>query len=226
LTDLVFKSFSLPKLSKENTRFGFSGEALKTTFRNSNITLYRIVALADFRDVKKGDIGGFIQEELNIDFNSKAWVYNNAKVFGYTEITDKAKIFDNAEVLNGGWHGDYENGEVTRVGGTAQISGNSKVCDECDISGNVRISDNANLSFTSVSEGVDISGNVQLYKSDIKGDSKIKGNTRLNGVEVTYGLIDLDYEFTTTEQINAYLKLKAEMLRHLDSLAKTKILRK
>jgi hypothetical protein len=43
-------------------------------------TLYRIQALIGIkvRDIKKGDLGGYIEEELNLDNNSK--VYNNSAV--------------------------------------------------------------------------------------------------------------------------------------------------
>lgn len=46
-------------------------------------TLYRIEALRDFGDVKKGDKGGFIENENNLTQYGKCWVYDNAEVSGY-----------------------------------------------------------------------------------------------------------------------------------------------
>ena len=50
-------------------------------------TFYRIEALRDFSDVKKGDKGGFVENEENLSQNGDCWVYNNAKVF------DNAKVY-------------------------------------------------------------------------------------------------------------------------------------
>lgn len=49
---------------------------------NSGIKLYRIKALKDFSDVKKGDFGGYVQQESNLSQFGNAKVYGNAKVCG------------------------------------------------------------------------------------------------------------------------------------------------
>ena len=49
---------------------------------NSGIKLYRIKALKDFSDVKKGDFGGYVQQERNLSQFGNAWVFGDAKVFG------------------------------------------------------------------------------------------------------------------------------------------------
>ncbi|WP_405316661.1 hypothetical protein [Faecalibacillus faecis] len=56
------------------------------------VTLYRIQALVDFADIKKGDIGGWIENESNLSQTGSCWVYDNGKVY------NGAKIFDNVEV--------------------------------------------------------------------------------------------------------------------------------
>ena len=45
---------------------------------NSGIKLYRIKALKDFSDVKKGDSGGYVQQESNLSQFGNAWVFENA----------------------------------------------------------------------------------------------------------------------------------------------------
>ena len=57
-------------------------------------TLYRIKALRDFNDVKKGDLGGYIEKENNLSHENNCWVCDNARVY------DNARLYDNA-IVNG-----------------------------------------------------------------------------------------------------------------------------
>lgn len=43
-------------------------------------TLYRIRALVAFRNVKEGELGGFLEKEENLSQDGNAWVYGNATV--------------------------------------------------------------------------------------------------------------------------------------------------
>ena len=45
------------------------------------VKLYRIEALKDFGDVKKGDLGGWAESEKNLSQHGNAWVSDNALVF-------------------------------------------------------------------------------------------------------------------------------------------------
>ena len=94
------------------------------------ITLYRIQALKDFDDVKKGDKGGWIEKEGNLSQDNNAWVYGdawvhgdawvygNAQVYGDAEVCGNTRVYDNAEVYDNAWvHGN------TRVYGNAQVYG-------------------------------------------------------------------------------------------------------
>ena len=63
-------------------------------------TLYRIEALKDFAEVKKGQKGGFIESEYNLSHECDAWVYYNAKVFGNAEVSGNAKVFGNSWVFD------------------------------------------------------------------------------------------------------------------------------
>lgn len=55
-------------------------------------TFYRIEALKDFVDVKKGNKGGYIENENNLSQYNDCWIYGNAKVY------DDAEVYGNAEV--------------------------------------------------------------------------------------------------------------------------------
>ena len=72
-------------LTQESIQFGDS-------------TLYRIKALKDFGDVKAGDLGGYIEKELNLSQEGKCWVHSEAKVCHYAWVRDNAVISDNAWV--------------------------------------------------------------------------------------------------------------------------------
>ena len=78
------------------------------------IKLYRIEALKDFGNVKKGDKGGYVESEENLSQRGNCQIYYNAQVFGDALVYDNAKVFDNAKV--------YGKAEVC---GTAEIKNNS-----------------------------------------------------------------------------------------------------
>lgn len=75
-------------------------------------TLYRIIALKDFSDVKAGDKGGYVESEDNLSHDGDAWIYDKAHVAG------NAKVRDNAQVS-----GDTEIHGYTQIAGNARVSG-------------------------------------------------------------------------------------------------------
>ena len=86
-------------------------EILKDEFIEFNDRkLYRIKALKDFRDVKKGTVGGYIESEQNLSQEGDAWVSGDARVSG------------NARVSGDAWVSGY-----ARVSGNARVSGYARV---------------------------------------------------------------------------------------------------
>lgn len=63
------------------------------TLKIEDHTLYRIIALQNFTDVKKGDLGGFIEKESNLSHNGNCWIYNEAVVYGNASVRENAKIY-------------------------------------------------------------------------------------------------------------------------------------
>lgn len=55
-------------------------------------TLFRIKALISFKDIRKGEIGGYVEAERNLSQSDNAWVTGNAWV------CDDACVSDNAWV--------------------------------------------------------------------------------------------------------------------------------
>jgi len=70
-----------------------SGEKKYELVRDQSIevggrTLYRIRALKDFGDVRRGDAGGYVETEDNLSQDGDCWVYGNAIVCGNEIVTD------------------------------------------------------------------------------------------------------------------------------------------
>ena len=72
--------------------------------------LYRIRALKDFSDVKKGDLGGWVSNENNLSQEGYCWIYNEAKCM------DNARMYDNSTMHDYSRMYDYSimrgNGEM------------------------------------------------------------------------------------------------------------------
>ena len=128
--------------------------------------LYRIEATKDFSDVKKGDLGGWIEKEDNLSQKGDCWVYSNACLFNNVVVKDNAQIhgnariyddtyiFDNASIYGNATlynsvkvsdeakvHGNAIITDKVKVFGNADIYGYAKLCDECKIYGEAVIRD-------------------------------------------------------------------------------------
>ena len=88
-------------------------------------SLFRIVALKDFSNVKKGDLGGLIEKEGNLDQQGNCWVYDNARIIGDAFVGDNARVYGNARIIGDAFVGD-----------NARVSGNAKVSKEVIVLGN------------------------------------------------------------------------------------------
>ncbi|WP_208434759.1 hypothetical protein [Bartonella taylorii] len=61
-------------------------ELTDETIEVDDHTLYRIRALRDFGDVKKGDLGGWVESEDNLSHEGNCWISGGGAVFGGTRI--------------------------------------------------------------------------------------------------------------------------------------------
>ena len=81
-------------------------ELTNNTITHLGRTLYQIKALKDFGNVKKSDLGGWIEKEDNLSHHGNAWVFDNACisdnacVSGNARVSGNACVSDNAYVLN------------------------------------------------------------------------------------------------------------------------------
>jgi hypothetical protein len=70
----------------------------KETKKVNGHTLYRIQALKDFGDIKKGDFGGWIEKEDNLSHEGNCWVYPSSCVYGDARVCGDDKNFGDARV--------------------------------------------------------------------------------------------------------------------------------
>ena len=70
----------------------------KETKEFYGVKLYRIEALIDFYDVKKGDKGGFVEKEENLSQEGNSWVYGDSQVFGNSQVYGNSRVFGNSQV--------------------------------------------------------------------------------------------------------------------------------
>lgn len=80
--------------------------------------LHRIQALKDFGNVRKGELGGWIEKEENLSQEGNCWVYDEAMVFGNARVTGNAQVFGNARI-----YGDVQ------VYGNAWVYSNAQIYD-------------------------------------------------------------------------------------------------
>jgi hypothetical protein len=87
------------------------------TKKHGEVTLYRIQALKDFGDVKSGDNGGWVENQLNLSQEGNCWVYGNARVSGDAWVSGNARVSGDAWVSGN-----------ARVYGDAMVSGDAWQC--------------------------------------------------------------------------------------------------
>ena len=132
-------------------------------------TLQRIRALIELEldtgdTVKPGDLGGWVENELNLAQESNAWIADEAivcdnarcyqsglvcdnavvsgeaQVFGEAWVCDHARCYGHANIFGTAWiHGNARVYEHASVSGKVWVRGDSEVCGFAAISGNMKI---------------------------------------------------------------------------------------
>ena len=145
-------------------------------------TLYRIKALKDFSDVKKGDKGGFVEKEINLSQYGDCWVYDDAMAYDNAEIYGDAVVRNNAKV----WMD-------AKVSGNAKVYYNAKVYGNAMVFGHAIILDGAEvydyakvLDFAQVYGDAKVYGYAKVYDTakvyddaQVYGDAAVCGETRI-----------------------------------------------
>lgn len=122
--------------------------------------LYRIEALKSFKDVKIGDLGGYIESEDNLSHMGDAWVYGDAKVYEDATVSGDARAYGNAKIF-----GDVRVLERATVSGDAKLSGNAKIFGHARVFGDAKVYGNALVFGDAKAYGnAEISGNAKVFR--------------------------------------------------------------
>ena len=172
------------------------------TMEINNHTLHRIKALKDFGDVKKGDLGGWVEDIHNLSHKGNCWIYDDAAVYSEAKVMGNAKVFDDAEITTySSVMGDAEVHDSVWVDESSIVRGHAKVMGKyrgvltlrkaliegyAEVSGDATISmhicDNAKVDcWDCIMSGMTIAGNARLKGIiTIRKDVAIWGNAILD----------------------------------------------
>ena len=147
-------------------------------------TLYRIEALRDFANIKKGDKGGFVEKENNLSQYGDSWVYDDAKVFGNAVVCGYARVRGYAQVCgNAQVYGHASVRGNAEVYGSAEISGDAQVYDEAKVYDNAKVFENAEVSFDAK-----VYDDAKVYEyAMVQGNARVYGNAEIRTNACIYG---------------------------------------
>ena len=198
------------------------------TFKSLDSTLYRIQALKDFSDVKKGDKGGWVESEKNLSQEGDCWIYDNAKVFNHAKVYENAQIRNKSTVYNSAKvHGNvkvfgyasiskysevyedvriYDNviiEDFAKVHGKAILKEKARIRDNAEVCGNAFITDNATIMRSAYIGDVSIiCGNAIITdEARICGYVKIAGEMKIGGKVNVLNNTDTFYIFNDDASI-------------------------
>jgi hypothetical protein len=171
------------KLTKERLEF-------------DDVTLYRIQALRDFGNVKKGDLGGWVDCEENLSHKGLCWIGDEAQVYDTAKVLEDAQVFEKACIWD-----------------SAQVSGNAKIYGEACLCGDALVYGNAQ-----VGGGYRVTQRARIYgNTKLEGEGRVGGDSSLCycGPEVTQW---------TAEDVMAWMVFFGRTLNW--NLPATKVIRK
>ena len=139
-------------------------------------TLYRIEALKDFGNVKKGDKGGYVEKEDNLSQEGNCWISDNAKVFDSALVSGDAEVFGYAIV-----YGNAKVYDNTLVYGNAKVFDNAYVYGDAYVYGNALVFGDAKVyDYAKVSDNAQVYGNAFVYDYAIVcGNAEVSGNAEI-----------------------------------------------
>ena len=122
----------------------------ENTIRWEGHILHRIRALKDFRDIRKGDIGGYVEKECNLSHKGKCWIYDNAKAMDDSRVNSNSRMYDNSIICDNGrmhdnseMHGDSRLYDNSIMYGESKMYGNSVMCNNSVMHNNSEMYDNS-----------------------------------------------------------------------------------
>ena len=175
-------------------------ELTNETIEFKGRTLHRIRALKNFSNVKKGNLGGWLEKEENLRQEGNCWIYNDAKVYDDARVRGDATIHDYAEIYE---HASVDS--IAMIQNYSKVYGFARVSDRAIVSDNALIHDRAKIwDNTVIRQNAEIFGNASVSdRAIVKGNSKVSQLAIVNGGAilvtnavvsrsqlVSYGIVD------------------------------------
>lgn len=194
--------------------------------------MYRIRALRDIpaRNVKAGDLGGWVNRRDILSHEGDCWIGGEAKVFsednsgamvfGNALVTDEAiaycqenagiRIFENAIVNDNVKIFLYTRERFARIHGNARLSGNVVAHNPIEVTGN--ISERASIvQGSSVMGDAHVSGNATLSGSTVAGKAKVLGKANItNGSTISENAVIIDDADVSASEIRGNATISGE----------------
>lgn len=170
-------------------------ELIETDKHFDERPLFRIKALADFGDVKKGDLGGFVESERNLQNDlskGTSWIYDDSIATGFSRVCQNAKLLGKS--ILSGRAGISQGAKIegnSRISGLAEISGNNLIDHNVFIEGKVRVRDKAVICLNTIIRG----------RALIDSNAKVLGAGSIfgNAIIEDYAIINPKYKYYKTE---------------------------
>lgn len=139
----------------------------------NGVELHRIKALESFGNIKKGELGGWIESEKNLSQYGDAWVYEHAKVFDNAMVGGDATIRGYATVYG-----------KAMVGGDATVRGNATVRGYATVGDNATVYEYATVcGYAMVYGYATVYGKAKVFENatvsgyaTVRGDATVRGN--------------------------------------------------
>lgn len=80
---------------------------------------------------KKGELGGFVEKEENLDHTGSAWIFGNAKVYGNALVHGDEEVSGNAEVSGNQMHATVKGFGSQYRNTTFFITRDRNICVNC-----------------------------------------------------------------------------------------------
>lgn len=164
--------------------------------------LYRIKALKDLYNVRKGQLGGYIESEKNLSIYDDCWVFEDAKAYDNAFVSDRVRLLDKSEAFGNAYlSNDVTLWDKSKVYGDAQVSedvtlwDNSKIYGDSVVYGSASLWNNSEIygearvcGVVLLKDEAKVCGDAVLLNSvvcsdrvKITGDAKIGGRAEFSG---------------------------------------------
>ena len=153
-------------------------------------TLYRIRALKDFANVKKGDLGGWVSSENNLSQEGNCWIYNEAKCMDNAKMYNNSTMHDYSEMYDYSiMRGDSEMHSYTEMHDYSIMYGYSKMCGNSKMYDDSKMFDDSAMYDCSEMYGSSVMfDHSEMYgESEMRDDSVMYGDSMLKDEEKLYG---------------------------------------